>query len=173
MFELGVRLVEQTEAHVLVGLLGGLLLLLLLGSVGGGSTTGGSGATGSGTTSTAARNGGELGRSLGDQLLLRKRPRLAILLFLICKSLEFFIDAFRSYLVNVLALELRDELLEALLIGLDTDGVEDLLDVGGRGRGVAAEAEEQVSRKVLHFDGVFYSVIDALVSLSARPQIFV
>ena len=78
-----------------------------------------------------------------------------------------------SYLVDVLALELRDELLEALLIGLDTDGVEDLLDVGGRGRGVAAEAEEQVSRKVLHFDGVFYSVIDALVSLSARPQIFV
>ena len=69
MFELGVRLVEQTEAHVLVGLLGGLLLLLLLGSVGGGSATGGSGATGSGTTSTAAGNGGQLGRSLGDQLL--------------------------------------------------------------------------------------------------------
>ena len=173
MFELGVRLVEQTEAHVLVGLLGGLLLLLLLGSVGGGSTTGGSGATGSGTTSTAAGNGGQLGRSLGDQLLLRKRPMLAILLFRIGKSLEFFIVAFRSYLVDVLALELRDELLEALLIGLDTDGVEDLLDVGGRGRGVAAEAEEQVSRKVLHFDGVFCSVIDTLVSLSARPQIFV
>ena len=69
MFELAVRLVEQTEAHVVVGLLGGLLLLLLLGSGGAGIATGGSGATGSGTTSTAARDGGKLGRSLGDQLL--------------------------------------------------------------------------------------------------------
>jgi hypothetical protein len=58
-----------------------------------------------------------------------------------------------SYLVNVLALELADELLEALVISLDTDGFEDLLDVAGGGRGVATEAEEQVCREVLHSDG--------------------
>jgi hypothetical protein len=32
-----------------------------------------------------------------------------------------------SYLVDVLALELADELLQALVIGLDTDGLKDLL----------------------------------------------
>ena len=59
------RLVEETEAHVVVGLL--LLLGLLLGGGGlGGSTSGGS--TSSGGTSTTRGNGGELGGTLGDQL---------------------------------------------------------------------------------------------------------
>jgi hypothetical protein len=63
---IAMRLVEETEAHVLVG----LLLLLLLGSLW--SSLGGSG-TWSGTTgswgSSAARwDGGKLGGALGDQL---------------------------------------------------------------------------------------------------------
>lgn len=59
------RLVEETEAHVVIGLL--LLLGLLLGGGGlGGSTSGGS--TSSGGTSTTGGNGGELGGTLGDQL---------------------------------------------------------------------------------------------------------
>merc|ERR1719419_916683 len=52
----GIPLVEQTEAHVLIGLLGLFLLLLLLGSSGsvssvgsGGSTTSGGGGTGRGS----------------------------------------------------------------------------------------------------------------------------
>lgn len=55
-------------------------------------------------------------------------------------------------LLEVLALELSDELLEALGVGVNTDGGEDLLDIGGRGGLVAGEGEEQVSGEVLHFD---------------------
>lgn len=62
------RLVEETEAHVVVR----LLLLLLLGSLGGriGSGTAGGSTTSSrgGTTSTTRWDGGELGGSGGDQL---------------------------------------------------------------------------------------------------------
>lgn len=60
-----------------------------------------------------------------------------------------------SYLVDVLALELGDELVETLAIGLNSNGREDRLDVGGRGLLVASELEEEVSCDVLHFDGVF------------------
>ena len=96
--ELAMRLVEETETHVLVG----LLLLLLLGSgglLGGSSTTGGGGTTSSGgsATSTTRGNGSELLRSGGDEL------------------------------VDVLALKLGDQLVEALVIGLDANGAEDRL----------------------------------------------
>ena len=60
------RLVEETEAHVLVGLLSLLLLLLLSLVVGGtasGSTTGGGGAT-----STTGGNGSELAGAGRDEL---------------------------------------------------------------------------------------------------------
>ena len=64
----GIRLIEQTEAHVVVGLL--LLLLLLLGGRGvSGTTSGGSGTTGSGgTTSTTRWDGSELLGASSDQL---------------------------------------------------------------------------------------------------------
>lgn len=58
-------------------------------------------------------------------------------------------------LVDVLALELRDELLKALLIGVNTNGLKDRLDVRGRGGGVAGKAEEEVGCEVLHFECVF------------------
>jgi hypothetical protein len=58
-----------------------------------------------------------------------------------------------TYLVDILALELRDELLKTLIVSLDTDGLEDLLDVGGGRRGVATKAKEKVSREMLHCDG--------------------
>lgn len=64
---IGLRLVEETEAHVIVGLLGGLLLLLLLGLGSSGGTASG-GTTSSGTTTTTAGDGGKLGGTLGDQL---------------------------------------------------------------------------------------------------------
>lgn len=57
-----------------------------------------------------------------------------------------------AYLVDVLALELAEELVEALVIGRDSDGVENLLDVGSRRGGVAGKAEEQVGCDVLHFE---------------------
>jgi len=55
-------------------------------------------------------------------------------------------------LLEVLALELSDELVEALGVGIDTDGGEDALDVGGGGRLVASQGQEEVSGEVLHFD---------------------
>lgn len=61
------RLVEETQAHVLIRLLSGLLLLLLSGS-GLSSTTGGGGGGGGGT---ARGNGSELLSTLSDQLLER------------------------------------------------------------------------------------------------------
>jgi hypothetical protein len=49
-----------------------------------------------------------------------------------------------SYLVDVLALELGEELLETFVISFDTDGAEDSLDVFGAGAVVATEAEKEV-----------------------------
>jgi len=73
-----------------------------------------------------------------------------------------------SYLVDVLALELRDELVQALVIGLDTDAREDLLDVGSGGGGVAAKAEEEVSCEVLHFE--CGDCTSSLVSFAGRRR---
>jgi hypothetical protein len=56
-----------------------------------------------------------------------------------------------SYLVDVLALKLGEELLDALAVDLNTDGGEDGLNVRGAGAGLAAEREEEVSCEVLHF----------------------
>lgn len=53
-------------------------------------------------------------------------------------------------LIDVLALELREELVETALVGVNTDGGENTLDVGGGGGGVATEAEEEKSGEVLH-----------------------
>lgn len=70
-----------------------------------------------------------------------------------------------TYLGDVLALELRDELADALLVSLDTDGVKQALDVGSRGGGVAAKAKEHVSCDVLHFDEFLFELV------VGRPQI--
>lgn len=60
-----------------------------------------------------------------------------------------------SYLLDVLALELGDQGVEALVVSLNANGLENGLDIGGRGGGVASEAEKKVSCEVLHFDSVF------------------
>lgn len=60
-----------------------------------------------------------------------------------------------TYLVDVLALELLDQSIEAVLISLNANRLEDGSDIGSRGRGVATEAEEKVSCEVLHFVGFF------------------
>lgn len=49
-----------------------------------------------------------------------------------------------SYLVDVLALELGDELLETLVISIDTDGIEEFGDVFGAGALVSTKTEEEV-----------------------------
>lgn len=54
--------------------------------------------------------------------------------------------------LEVLALELSDDLLEAVGVSVNADGGEDLLDVGGSGGLIASEGEEEVSCEVLHFD---------------------
>ena len=66
-----------------------------------------------------------------------------------------FISMELPYLADVLALKLLEERVNASLLGLDADSREDLLDVVGRRGLVAAELEEEVCRKVLHFVGGF------------------
>ena len=56
-----------------------------------------------------------------------------------------------THLLEVLALELGDDLLETVGVSVNADGGEDTLDVGGRGGLVAGEGEEQVSGEVLNF----------------------
>jgi hypothetical protein len=58
----------------------------------------------------------------------------------------------KTYLVDVLALELGDELGETLLIGLDANGRKDGLDILSGWGGVTANSEEKVCCEVLHFD---------------------
>ena len=52
--------------------------------------------------------------------------------------------------VDILALELREKLLETLVVGLNANSTEDLLDVRSRGGGVAANLEEEVRSEVTH-----------------------
>lgn len=111
------RLVEQTEAHVVVGLL--LLLLLLLGSGGVGRSSGGT--TSSSGGGATGRNGSELLGTLGNELGDR------------------------------LALEVLEKGGDSLGVNLNTDGGDDLLDVGGRGGGVASGVKQEVGSEVLHF----------------------
>jgi len=59
-----------------------------------------------------------------------------------------------SYLVDVLALKLGKELVETLLVGLNSNGAENGLDVLSGRRGVAGQAEEKVCCEVLHCDFV-------------------
>ena len=55
-----------------------------------------------------------------------------------------------THLADVLALELRDELVEAVVIGLDASDIEELLDVRSRGGGVSTGLEEEVGSNVTH-----------------------
>lgn len=53
------------------------------------------------------------------------------------------------YLVDVLALELGDELLETLSVWVDADGLEEFGDIFGAGAVVATEAEEEVCSEAI------------------------
>lgn len=57
-----------------------------------------------------------------------------------------------AYLLEVLALEFTDQGGETVVISLDSDGLEDGLDILLRGGGVAAEGQEEVCCEVLHLD---------------------
>ena len=118
-----------------------LLLGLLLGGLGGGATSGST--RGGSTTTTARGDGGEFGRALSDEL------RTYMLAFFVVVTTKTRV---RSYLVDVLALQLSEEGLETAGVGLNADGLEDSGDVLGRGRGVASELEEEVGSEVLHFE---------------------
>jgi hypothetical protein len=52
-----------------------------------------------------------------------------------------------------LALELGDEGVQALVVGLNADSGEDLLDIGSGGVGVATDLEEEVCSDVTHLEG--------------------
>jgi hypothetical protein len=59
-------------------------------------------------------------------------------------------NAERAHGVDVLALELGEEALEARVVRLDADGLEHLLHVRRGRRRVPAGLEEEVCRDVLH-----------------------
>ena len=54
-----------------------------------------------------------------------------------------------AYLLDVLARELRDELLKTVTLGVNTDGGEDGLDVLGRGLLVAREFRDELPKTVI------------------------
>ena len=56
-----------------------------------------------------------------------------------------------SYLLQILALELTEELFQAVTVGLDANGFKDFGDIRGGGVGISAEAEKEVSCEMLHF----------------------
>ena len=56
-----------------------------------------------------------------------------------------------SYLLQILALELTEELFQAVTVGLDANRFKDFSDIGGGGVGVSAKAEKEVSCEMLHF----------------------
>jgi hypothetical protein len=55
-----------------------------------------------------------------------------------------------AHLVNGFSFELRDELVETLVISLNADGANEFLDVRSRGRGVSTDLEEEVGSKITH-----------------------
>merc|ERR1719445_2689805 len=113
-------LIEEAESHVVIRLLSGFFLLLLLGGFGGSTTAATSSSCGGGGSSATGRNGSKLLGSLSDQLL------------------------------NTLATEFRDDLVELLLLDVDADGGDDSGEVIGRGRSVAAQHGQKVSSHVTH-----------------------
>ena len=70
-----------------------------------------------------------------------------------------FASASSDQFVDALALHFGEELLEALILSVDTTSGEDILDVSGRRVGVATDLEEEVSGDVTHFS--FYAFISA------------
>jgi hypothetical protein len=115
-----------------------LLLSLLLS---GGAASGSTASSGSSTTSTTRWNGGQLAGTLSDQL-----PRISLLNLLLPACID------SAYLLEILALELGDQGGETLIVSLDSDGLEDLLDVLLGGGGVATDGEEEVCCEVLHLE---------------------
>merc|ERR1712212_183534 len=96
------------------------LILLLLFLLLGSSGGGSSSTSGGGCGTATGGHGSQLLGSLGDEL------------------------------VDRLALQLGDDLLELLAVGVDSDGRDDGLDVGGLGLSVATEDGQKVSSHVTH-----------------------
>lgn len=57
-----------------------------------------------------------------------------------------------EYFLEILAIELRDQLGETLIISFDSDRVQDGLDIFLRRRAFTTEGKEEVCREILHVD---------------------
>merc|ERR1719228_1282731 len=112
---LSMRLIEETESHVIILLL--FLGFLLLG-LGGRSCS--SGWSGGSRCGPGGGHGSNLLLALGDQLF------------------------------NVLSGQLLDNQVEFLGIGINSNGAEDLFDVGGRGF-TSSKGSKKSSGNVTHF----------------------
>lgn len=142
------RLVKETKAHVLIRLLLLLFflgLLLFLGRSSSATSSRGTSRCCYSSAPSARRNGCQFGWALRDQLF---------------KGLVSWEDSLtekgipkaspKTYIVQIFAVELSKEFTKTTIVGIDPDGVQNMLYVLGRGGVVSAEAEEQVSSKVLH-----------------------
>lgn len=56
------------------------------------------------------------------------------------------------YLLQVLALELGNQLVQALVVCINADGLENSFDIFGGRRGVATEPEKEICCEVFHGD---------------------
>lgn len=86
---------------------------------------------------------------------------------LVCCSVWWSDFSSVTNLVEALALELGDDLLETVTLSVDADGGEDGLDVGGGGSLVAGKGEEEVGSEVLHFE---LTVQKFLVSIARQSR---
>ena len=57
-----------------------------------------------------------------------------------------------SYSIDILSLELREELVQAIVVAVNANGGNDLLDVSGGGVCLATDLEEEVSSNVTHLE---------------------
>lgn len=127
-----IDLIEETEAHILIG----FLLLDLLGLLGSGSSRSSSTRSGGGSSGTTSRHGSELTETLSNDLeILTIRPNIIMI----------------KYGIDVLSLELGDQILSLSSVDLNTNGSEDLLDISNGGGLVTTEGSEHVGSNVTHY----------------------
>lgn len=134
-------LVEETEAHIFVRLFLLFFFFLFLLRLSWSRITPSSRSTTSCCpTSTSARwDRCEFRSTLRDQL------RKDVSLCRANRSLQA-----STYFLQVFALKLRDQFVQALVVCVNSYGGKDILDILGRRRSVATEAEKEVCCEMLH-----------------------
>jgi hypothetical protein len=135
------HLIKQSEAHIVVGLFLLFFLFFLLSSFGFTSSSSSTASGGSGTTCASRWNTSKFLGSSSNKLAMAS-----------VNDTKFRASqCMLTNLVDVLALEFLQELLQTIFVGFDTNRLEQVGDVAGGWVGVAAEAKKEIGCEVLHF----------------------